>query len=38
MSLKCKYCKRDLPNKNFQTKNGCRWCDNKYHYNLKRKK
>jgi uncharacterized CHY-type Zn-finger protein len=27
----CPYCKRNMPNKNWKTKKGCRWCDEKYH-------
>jgi len=29
--MKCKYCKRKLPNKAFKTKNGCPWCDEAWH-------
>ena len=29
--MKCKYCKRLLPNKSFITKNGCIWCDWTYY-------
>jgi len=30
--MKCKYCDRELPNKEHQTKNGkCIWCDVEYH-------
>jgi len=26
--MKCKYCKREIPNKNFKTSSGkCIWCD-----------
>lgn len=25
--LKCKYCKRIVPNKSWITKNGCKWCN-----------
>ncbi|KKM08329.1 hypothetical protein LCGC14_1725000, partial [marine sediment metagenome] len=25
--IECKTCERDLPNKNYITKNGCLWCD-----------
>ncbi len=27
----CKYCKRELPNKNFRTKDGCIWCDSNWY-------
>lgn len=32
--MKCKYCKKDLPNKQHRTKNGCKWCD--YDYRVKK--
>jgi len=25
--IKCKSCKKKLPNKDFLTSDGCRWCD-----------
>ena len=25
--MKCKYCRREMPNKTWATKNGCLWCD-----------
>jgi len=29
--MKCKYCKRKLPNNKYKTKNGkCIWCDADY--------
>lgn len=31
--MKCKYCQRELPNKEHQTKNGCKWCDIDLHQN-----
>ena len=31
----CKHCLRDIPNENFRTKNGCTWCDIKYHKETK---
>jgi len=30
VKLKCKKCKRSIPNKKYLTKNGCIWCDSKY--------
>lgn len=30
-SYKCPYCKRDLPNYSFLTKDKCVWCDLKYY-------
>ncbi len=29
----CKYCKRELPDKNFTTENGCIWCDFEFNRN-----
>lgn len=29
--MKCKCCKRELPNKKYITKQGCIWCDANYH-------
>lgn len=29
--MKCKNCKRKIPNKDWKTKNGCKWCDNEYY-------
>lgn len=29
--MKCPNCNRELPNKKFITKNGCKWCDGEYH-------
>lgn len=29
-SLLCPYCNRKVPNNNFYTKYGCRWCDTDY--------
>ena len=34
---KCPKCERTLPNKIFFTKNGCLWCDAKYHQKKLRK-
>ena len=28
--IKCRYCKRSLPNKNFKLKGKCIWCSVKY--------
>jgi len=28
--MKCKYCGRELINKIYRTKNGCKWCDVEY--------
>lgn len=25
--MKCKYCEREVPNKEFLTDKGCKWCD-----------
>ena len=36
--MQCKNCDRTLPNKNFKTKNGCIWCDTKYHLKKGKKK
>jgi len=30
-ALKCKNCRRELPNKEFRTKDGCNWCDPEYY-------
>lgn len=27
----CNYCGREMPNKKWRTKNGCKWCDAEYH-------
>lgn len=27
----CYICERNLPNKDFKTREGCIWCDSKYH-------
>ena len=36
---KCQKCERELPNKSFFTKEGCKWCSAKYHFKeLKDKK
>lgn len=29
---KCKYCHREIPNKDWQTENGCQWCDSKWRH------
>lgn len=29
--MKCLNCKRNVPNKDFLTKKGCKWCDKEYH-------
>jgi len=35
-NLKCLECGREMPNKNWKTKNGCQWCDVEfYNYNFK---
>ena len=31
--IKCKYCKKEIPNKDMITKNGCVWCSEEYHKN-----
>jgi len=36
--MKCKYCKRELPDKSFQTKDGCVWCDADYRFNKMKEK
>ena len=35
---KCQKCERILPNKDFFTKNGCKWCDSNYHYKKPKEK
>jgi len=32
--IKCKYCKKEIPNINLITKLGCVWCDESYHKKL----
>ncbi len=37
INMKCEYCKRELPKKNFKTKQGCIWCDALWHLKKLRK-
>lgn len=32
--IKCKYCKRELPNKNLIIKLRCKWCEESPHTDL----
>jgi hypothetical protein len=34
--MKCKRCKRNIPNKELITENGCVWCDIKYYTTRKK--
>lgn len=33
--IRCPKCKRKLPNELLFTKDGCKWCDIDYHYNVR---
>jgi tRNA(Ile2) C34 agmatinyltransferase TiaS len=33
---RCKYCGKEMPNKDWCTKNGCRWCDTEYWNDLQK--
>ena len=35
IKMKCKYCKRELPNKDWRTCRGCLWCDWTYYRSQK---
>lgn len=36
VDLICKYCDRELPNKDYCTKEGCRWCNDGGKYDIKK--